>query len=388
MKSKYKLAFVIGILIGVFLILLIISQISAALEPKLLWKREIPSFVWQIDFARYSGDVIFAHEGNRITMFDKNGNTKWQWGPHLDKLAGSPIISDDGKHFIYSSYPTGGETDYMKGTYIHYCESNGREIWKKEEPLLVPSTISPDGKYIVLGVPGGWGGGAEFLDSNGKLLWKIEGPALDAIFSPDGNYLAVFPDIYDLNGNKYNEKEIAGNYNSFSNNGEYIGIEIIYFDPNIEIGPDEGLYDKKGNLVFPGKNAISGSGKIVISYLKNKIEAYRFPEKIKIAEYPIKRWRFPFCNALDYRFKYSKISYDGRYVAIFGERTDTKTPYSLFVIDINENKIWGVAIPGVEYEERDENIFSMSFTNDGKYLMFLHANDRAEKSTLYFYQIQ
>jgi hypothetical protein len=267
MKSRSKLVFVIGILIGVFLILLIISQISAAFEPKLLWKKEIPSFVWQIDFARYSGDVIFAHEGNRITLLDKNGNTKWQWGPYLKKFAGCPSISGDGKYFVYCSGPK-AEREFNENRYLHYCEGSGNLKWKKKEPLLIP-LLSPDGKYIVMAVPSGWDGKDEFLDSKGNILWEIEGASQYAMFSPDSNYFAAPPFIYDAYGNKYNEKPIIGFYTSFSNNGEYIGVERIYSDPSIEIGPEEGIYDKKGNLVFQGKNTISGNGKTIISHLKN-----------------------------------------------------------------------------------------------------------------------
>jgi hypothetical protein len=385
MRIRTKTIYFFSIAIGFFLIILIISQLSPALEPKLLWKKDIPSFVWQISFAKYSGDVMLCYQGNRITIISKNGNTKWQWGPILGKFAGSPSISADGKFFIYSS-GTKSEREYNEERYIHFYEETGKEIWKKKEPLLIP-ILSADGKYIVLCVPAGWGGKGEFVDSNGKFLWNIEGAGSLTMFSPDGNYLAVPPYIYDVKGNKCNEKPIVGFNNSFSINGEYIGIEEIYVDPDIETGPEEGIYDKKGNLVFHGKNLISENGKVVIGHLKNKIEAYRFPERIKIGEFPIKRWRYPDSIGYDYRYKYSKVSYNGRYIAIFGQRTDKKSPNNLFVIDINENKIWEEIIPDIGVEENDVDIFCIFFTQDEKYLLFLHSNEETEKSAIYYYQI-
>ena len=68
MKTKPRLVFVFGIFIVISLVLLIISQLSSALEPQLLWKKEIPSKIYNASFAKGSGDVIFIHgdRKNRI----------------------------------------------------------------------------------------------------------------------------------------------------------------------------------------------------------------------------------------------------------------------------------------------------------------------------------
>ncbi len=370
MKTKSKLVFVIAMFITTSLVLLIISQLSSALEPGLLWKKEIPSFIWNFAFAEESGDVIFVHgDKNQITLLDKNGNTRWQWGPDLEKVTTQVDISKNGDVFVYD---TSKKIIHASGT-IHYSNRNVKDIWKLVDRHEIPY-LSPNGKYLFLSRRQGWKGKSSFLDSNGKTLWKYATtPIGEVIFSPDGNYLAVQHYLFDISGNVCNKKLFYGFFTSVSDNGEFIGVR--------REKEKEGIYDREGNLIFQGRNMISGDGKIVMRFNPNKMEVFRFPEKLKLKEYPIKRWE---PDLYDYEY-FSKISYNGRYIAVFGERIDKESSSNLVVVDINEDKIWDGIIP--EFNENDQ--VNLLLTNDGKYLLVVHLEETAQsrQSRFYYYQI-
>ena len=364
MQKKSKLVFFLAMFIAISFVILIISQLSTAVEPKLLWKKEIPSELYGLSFARKSGDVIFIHEykgsRNQITILNKDGQTVWQWGPSLKELIGNAEISEDGRVFAYDT----------SEDIIYYCQRDGKVLWKLTDNNNVPN-LSPDGKYVILTPPSGWYGKGWFVDSQGRILWRSSKLGFEEIpvFSPDGNYFAEMPYIFDVSGNSW---EIPhGYYNSLSENGEFIGIE----------GTDnDGIYDRDGNPVFEGKNLISGNGKIVARFDKTKTEVFKFPEKTKLKEYPIERadieegyWAFG-------HESYSRISYDGRYIAVFGRRTDKESSENVFVIDIDENKFWGEIIP----ESEEEGTTGLFLTNGGRYLLVGNVTNH---TTFYFYKI-
>ena len=387
MKKKSKLVFVFGIFVAISLVFLIISQLSSALEPTLLWKKEIPSRTYDVSLAKGSGDVIFIHgaKKNRITLIDKNGNTVWQWGPSLKRIALPPItISKDGKYFVYRSYLLETDRDY-----VHFCERGGKEIWKYEK--MGSPVISPDGKYVFITPPSGYGGPSTLLDSNKKILWKKDiGRVWDHIFTSDNNYVVISiftgycPDIYLFNINDMKHKKIgSGHITSISHNGAYIGMESenckYSYKSHVEKSPPaEGIYNMEGVLVSGGKYTISEDGNVVVAHFENRIEIRHFPDGAIINEYPLRRWKYPeiseFCRL-------TKVSSDGRYVAIFGKRTDKKSSSNLFVIDTQEGSV---------REETIENVGSqdtiiLSLTSDGRFLFV--GISKVKKSTFYYYQV-
>jgi len=362
MKIKSRLVFFIWI----SLMLLSFSQLSSALEPKLLWKKEIPSELYGLSFARKSGDVIFIHEykgsRNQITILNKDGQTVWQWGPSLKELIGNAEISEDGRVFAYDT----------SEDIIYYCQRDGKVLWKVTDNNNTPF-LSPDGKYVILSPPPGWYGPGWLVDSQGKTLLKSLKMAFSEkpVFSPDGNYFAEMPYIFDISGNSW---EIpSGYYNSLSENGIFVGIEGRGEE-------EDGIYDRDGNPVFEGKNLISGNGKIVARFGKTKTEVFKFPEKLKLKEYPIERadinkgyWAFG-------HEAYSRISYDGRYIAVFGRRTDKESLENVFVIDIDESRFWGGVIPEVG-RKLDVGLF---LTDDGQYLL---VGNVINHTTFYLYKV-
>ena len=68
MKIRSNLVFVIGILIGVFLILLIISQLSSALQPKLLKEVPDPFVLENSEYASHSGHLIIEDKDHKYDL--------------------------------------------------------------------------------------------------------------------------------------------------------------------------------------------------------------------------------------------------------------------------------------------------------------------------------
>jgi len=223
-----------------------------------------------------------------------------------------------------------------------------------------------------------------------KILWKKDiGSVDEVIFTSDNNYIVFStetgycPDINLFNINDMKHKKIgSGLITSISHNGDYIGMEnenCKYSYSHVEKSPpDEGIYNMEGVLVSGGKNTISEDGNVVVAHFENRIEIRHFPDGAIINEYPIQRWKYPriseFCRL-------TKVSSDGRYVAIFGKRTDKKSSSNLFVIDTKEGSV---------REETIENVGSQDtiilfLTNDGKFLFV--GISKVKKSTLYYYQV-
>lgn len=344
-----KAFFAIGLFLG-------IVSISFSLEPRLLWKMELKKTVWDVAFANITGDLILI-SGGVLTLVNKDGKVLWQWGPDLEKVLFAASISDDGKYIAFGT-SLKMEVRLKRGYYedhIHYCERNGKEIWKTDSFLL--PWLSPSGKHLFLGVPGGWEGPSLLLDSKGKELWRKDiGIVEKVIFSPDGNYFFIYPgsilfDIQKKDFLTFPSMEIT----SISENGEYIGLE----------GKEnkEGIYDKNGNLTFKGKNTISGNGRIVVRDGGERIEIFNFPEKTKIISYPIRKVK-----------REIPISYDGRIVVVCGKKTDKESPSNLFILNVSERTLWEGTIPEVQRAW-------VFLTRDGKYLLIV------KERTIYYFQI-
>lgn len=366
MKIKSRLVFFIWI----SLMLLSFSQLSSALEPKLLWKKEIPSELYGLSFARKSGDVIFIHEykgsRNQITILNKDGQTVWQWGPDLERVAGWVSISDDGRYFVYhTDFPR--ETDAPMKPFIHYYDRSQGEIWRKELPGY--PTISPDGKYIF--VNSGWEGAiAYFLDSKGNIIWKKRDVGPDfGKFSPDGGFLKTRYYLFDKKGNIILDKDFPGTIRSISLNADYLAFEgrgsaVIVRDKDgtiIGSGADGGIFDKRGNIILGGKARVSEDGTIGVIYRSDKTEIYKLPEKTLIKEYPIRKV-----------LGASSLSYNGNVIVII-ERTGKGSPIKLFIIDLSKNELFeGILDKGADLE----------VSKDGKYFLLRRGNE------ISFFEIQ
>jgi hypothetical protein len=373
------------------IVVTIFSKFSSAFEPKLLWKKEIPSEASEISLARKSGDLIFIHgeKHNKITFLDKKGNTQLQLGPDLERTFAGTSLSDDGRYFTYSSYYQ-MLVEYRKGplNYIHYLEKNGKELWRKE--LLGHTIISPDGKTIFAGWPEMESGYSYFLDSSGKILRKI-GPVgeIDGnLFSPDSNYFLLsepYDFLYSRDGTLVWKKDL-GYITSISDNTDYIGFEKYkegteggLFSKGEDVG---GIYDRKANLIYKGRARVSGNGKIAITHYENRIELLKLPEKIVFNQFPIRRLDYPYMQYSPEAFN-SRISYNGKYIAILGKRVDRNTLDNLYIIDVENASLWEYKLEEIQ---RSDGLL-IELTDEGKYLLFVHTKGEIGKSFIYYFEL-
>lgn len=349
--------------LGLFLGILVSNSFS--LEPRLLWKMEIRGVVKAVDFAEISGDIIFSHGKeypNTITILNKEGKIIWQTGPILERVAISVSISDDGTKFVFLS-----DFELYKATekgyqepYIHYYDKAKGERWRIN--LSKVPLISPNGKYLLAVADPSEDPYTFLFDETGKVLWKKRcNGAENPCFSPDSKFTVCFPYIIDLSGKVYTDKAY-GNITSITENAEYFGLEGI--------SPEkEGIYTKNGELIFNGKNIISPNGKTVVKCSSSKIEIYRFPEISKIREFPIK---------VHEKFGYTRISYDGKFIAIVGSEKQSKS--KIFFINVETGDIRGTEIPDIETSK----MIYLFITQDGKNLCLWQVKEA--NGIIYYYQ--
>jgi hypothetical protein len=369
MKTNINIkAFFIILALAVFCASTLAPMRAEALEPKLLWKKELPFKVSDIKMASESGNIILSSKKARqIIMYDMNGNEIFHWGPRIDRLPFSVDISDNGNAIVFSTawtekYMWEKKIDAEKHGWdwrVHYADSKGIEKWniksEGDDPYL-----SPDGSLIAVASSSGYGGGLRMLDSNANNLWiwGNESTSIEnIIFSPDNLFLVVSTGgIHLLNkdGEHIWEKGL-GSILSISQNAEIIS----------SLDGDKEIYDKEGNIILKEAGIISPDGKIGALFRKDNLTLIKFPMLEELRKYPINviSTTFPLINAI--------FSVDGRYLAISGNKLSSDN--NLFVIDNNNNVVWEAKM--------SDQVSYISLTSNGKYMMLL------ENSTIHYYQL-
>ena len=380
MKIKSKSVVIVVIFIGIFSILLIISQLSSALEPKLLWKKEFQKKIYCMEIALESGDVIVNMNKEKIFLFDRKGNTKAQKGPSLERLFHEVDISSNGESFTYVStwkmgYVLDENIDVKKEGYderVHYCMKNGKEIWNKRiiwDEEIQPS-LSPDGQIVLAALSDG---SNVLLNSAGKV-YKLKSKFNwgYTLFSPDSSYFAVgrwyWLTLLDKNGNivweKGSPKDLAGSPLSISENADYISTYPCEYDESASHNGK--IYNKHGDLAFEKLGILSGDGKRIILIEKSKIKILSLPNDNILREYIIEIIEDPQKDTL-----YPVTSYNGKYLVLFGK--DNLSKSNLFIFDVDSNSIWNTFI--------DKDIERLFITWDGKYLLV------GTSDSIYFYML-
>lgn len=161
-----------------------------------------------------------GHYGNGLILFDKNGNEKWRQQLELDKTIKLVIAPNDKAIFISGIR----FEDLGRGfpTYETFCfDLQGRKLWERSEGTS--AIFSPDGDYMAL-----WTIDNELQlinTHNGDILWNYREPDIDtSINSVDisrmgNNIIASFREnpqtskkkvhLFDKNGNKIWTKEFS-----------------------------------------------------------------------------------------------------------------------------------------------------------------------------------
>lgn len=371
---------------------------AEALEPKLLWEKEFKGSI-TTRLAKESGDVIVYNSGPDVNLFDKNGNTRFKWGPRIDRIGYSPDISSDGSVLIFTSS--------WKKTYalkikkkstderVHYLQRNGKELWTRLYPPIgyfdldyylgfYRAYLSPNGKYVaIVGHFDSEGGGEdiELWNSTGNKLWRYKADGVEEFqFSPDSKYLVAGyggggVTLLDLSGNAIYSDDINVKTmltsTTVSENADYIATAGVRRTAIIDKQGDIVLDGGKGehNLAFVNRRGTRG-----ILWDENVLKIYNLPSKELLKSYPIRLVR----NGV-HKDKID-MSSDGRYIALTGKKIDLSSRSNIFVIDMDDgDKLW-------ETEVADFYNIQVSITNDGKYVL-IAINTTALKGLVYYYQI-
>ncbi|MBA7514274.1 hypothetical protein ES705_06299 [subsurface metagenome] len=338
-------------------------RLEGALNPTLLWEKEFDGVVVEegVGLARISGDAIVslkesgAEQIDKVLIFNTIGQPVVQeW-----KNACYGRISDDGNKVIYLT-PYSADSFYDK---VHYATKDGQEIWWKQHGG--DAHISPDGNLVIEASTAMESTQLiEVYDATGKEVWSYKlGESIDVIFSPDSDYIiansSTFPD---KNRQSRVYKSQTGEL-LWKKEDEWImsvSKDILYL-----VGL-KGLYDREGNMIFDKGTIVSEDGKKLIVCYSKKIELISLPEKTVLETYPVKTKDFGF-------------SYDGKCLAVIGERTDVTSTNNLFVIDTETDEIWETKIePKGKSEFNQMQIF---LTKDGKHILI-----QAE-GKLYYYKV-
>jgi DNA-binding beta-propeller fold protein YncE len=353
-------------------------RLEGALNPTLLWEKEFPSSIIidrNMKLARITGDVMVtvypetreAEEIAGVYLFDKNGNEISHW------KKGFGTISDNGEIILFTSGPTGAPFHNR----VHYCTRDGQELWNGRIGEEV--YISPDGGIVIDAA--GEEDSTQLLeayDHTGRKIWsyKIGEEGIDVMFSPDSQYIvAAHGDanvrLYRRDGTLLWKKRNYGYIVSVSTSASYISLssgEVRWTSRSAPKGSSLPIvYDKDGNIIYKDVFAkVSEDGKKLVVSHNESIEILSLPEKVFSKTYPLAK-------------DFLTMSYNGKYLAILGRRTDVASSNNLFVIDTVEDKIWETEIqPKGKSEFNQMQVF---LTKDGKYMLI------QGKGKLYYYQL-
>jgi hypothetical protein len=385
-----KISIAALISIGVFISCVTFAE---ALDAKLLWKKEFKNASIGVDFADKSGDLLITkgkkdNVTREVILYDKDGNERFHWGPRMDRRVGVATISNDGKHFVFSSGYTEEYAEKKKvaaiwGELLHfYDRQTKKELWNtkigEESPKIFPDGLS----VIVYGYETGM---FNIYNRQGKISFEQNqqlGGMYSIKISPDSNYFAFINGanrgsliLYKRDGTKQWEKGYHSEIASISAGASYISTFPYTLGPSStadELNSHKGMVcDRNGNKVMEGFGVLSGSASKIAMLYRDKVSVLNWPNKTLVKEIMIDmREVFETSSSSHTRF-----SNDGRYLFL-------KSGISVKVYDLLENTNKEIKIPEmVEYP-----IFFA--TEDGKYLLINpYGTEQTKTTTIYFYQI-
>jgi Tol biopolymer transport system component len=168
-----------------------------------------------------------------IWMFDleRNLRSRFTFDPAGDFF---PVWSPDSRSLYFASNRGGEQGIFRKDI----AGAGNVELILRDERNLWPSSISPDGKWLLLSVPGGEGSGQNIysveLDGASEMtpFRSTEFQEASAVFSPDGSWVAYHSDesgefeIYVTPfpgpGRRWQVSSASGAYPAWSNDGRQV----------------------------------------------------------------------------------------------------------------------------------------------------------------------
>jgi hypothetical protein len=353
-----------------------------ALEPKLLWEKKFEYKHLSLGVAEISGDVIVSSKDAReVILYDKDGNEIAHWGPRIDRLPFGASISADGKYFAFHSmlteeYANKKRISKYSDDRIHLFDRKGKELWNEINggyPI-----ISQDGTYIVVVYDGMF----DIRDMNGKELfeYKEKGSGGVTEMSSDSLFFAItgyLPGahfgykmtLFSKDGTKIWAKNYHSQPTSITD-----GASFIATTPYVDVMQPENsskgfIYDKNGDVVLEGYAFLSGNGERAALIEENGTKILSLPDKAVLKEFPIKA-------------QSARFSHDGRYLVLYGEKTDAVSGSNIFVFDLLSAEEWETKGEVKIYNFGDFVGVAMRLTKDGKYLI-----TRSKDQKISYYQL-
>ena len=369
--------FMIAVMLLVLMGCATIGKPSAhALEPKLLWEKEIKDeegkLVYVI-FADKSGDTLIHRKDDReLIVYDKDGNERFHWGPRIDINPVIAEISSDGRYVAFTSvftrsYAIQRGTTVYSGSRVHlYDVKSGKELWSLDE-YSDDIRFSPDGTYILTELSEQE---LSIRDINsGKVLYKYEGEDFRGTvkITPDGEYIYAVEGfvpgsgewyiLYSRTANRLWEKDYLGRLVSISDGAEYITTAPVDIVLEPEKSNNGFVLDGNGNVVLEGEGYVSGNGKRIAMADETETRILSLPGKALLKKVLVKA-------------RFAMFSHDGRYLVLRGERTDEQSESDIFVYDFADGTEW----------ESAEGKTLLGLTRDGRYMLL------SDEAGIYYYE--
>jgi WD40 repeat protein len=204
----------------------------------MLWNRSLKEKVYSVAITS-DGNLIVAGTNSSIWLFSKNGEQLWRlpvYGSGIDVA-----ITPTGNFIVAAAW--GGEG--------HLLDRHGNTIQKFQSPgFLHDPSISDDGTLITFLSAEKVGKKLYVFANNGSLLWKYSKDAWELVgasISPDSRYVGLGVGdlsaiVFDSKGNQLTSRILAFDIEcfEFSPDGSYIGYG--------KSGDNVLLYDRSGRL--------------------------------------------------------------------------------------------------------------------------------------------